>query len=278
MNSRSHKVVHLVQALAIMLLSAKAGFGVVVPWISMASQPDYLLEQANLHNPGGIDHSWNDMPLVDPGQRNLADFRDEMSVGGRYGGGLNWDDLQPGTEIADGAGVSLDIFGLPFDARINAGTNGKSMTVAYKEQPQSEPKNAGPVSGDKYIVEFDNINPSDLALYFQTEEGYDLHGFGIVFANSGWSLGGATITFYNMRKQLAQFDTDDGVLFLDHSTDDNFIGYWGSEPITQVRITADDMVAMGRFDDIGLIFTPEPGTILLLALGGLALLRGHRQT
>lgn len=276
---KSRRIVRRLSGLSIILLSASAGFcDLSVPFAPMASQSNYLLEQANLHNPGGIDHSWNDKPLLDLGQRDLAGFRGEMSVRGRIAGGINWDDLPEGTEIASSSGVSLNIQGLPFDARINASTNGDPMTVAYREQPHPEPRDAGPVSGEKYIVEFDNINPNNLILQFQTEAGYELHGFGIALVNSGWSLGGAAITFFGGRTPLAQFGMDDGVIFLNHSTDDNFIGYWADEPITQVHITADDMVAMGRFDDIALIYTPEPGTVILLALGGLTLLRKRRRT
>jgi len=108
-------------------------------------------------------------------------------------------------------------------------------------------------------------------------EDYQLQGFGMVLANSGWNYGGASISFYDPDDNSIDFDFADGVRFPDHSTNDNFIGFWSDTPITRISISADQNTFMARFDDVALVFVPEPGTIFLLGLGGMVLLRYRRR-
>ena len=98
-----------------------------------------------------------------------------------------------------------------------------------------------------------------------------------VLANSGWNYGGASIAFYDSDDNSTKFDFADGVRLPDHSTNDNFVGLWSDTPISRVRISADQTTFIGRFDNVALVFVPEPGTIILLGLGGMAILRPRRR-
>ena len=69
-----------------------------IEWASISTNPSFLLEPPNIYNVGGIDHSWAGAALRDPGQRDLAAFREEMVQPGRYAGGIGWDSLSVGTE------------------------------------------------------------------------------------------------------------------------------------------------------------------------------------
>jgi len=174
-------------------------------------------------------------------------------------------------------GVGLDIVGLPFEAHVLSTTNINSIEVIEWEQPPPNPTSAGSTSGTKLISHLDQSGPSEWMLEFQTPTDYPLQGFGIVLGNSGWNFGGASISFYDHKGDSIVFNPTDGVRFPDHSTDDNFIGFWSDTPITRVRISADQTTFMGRFDDVALIFVPEPNTIILLGLGGITLLRHLRR-
>jgi hypothetical protein len=244
----------LVAALAL----AQTTFALDVEWAPIASKSNYLLEVPNPYNGDGIEHSWADTSFRDPGQRDLAAFRDEMMQSGRYGGGMNWDSLPVGTEVASSAGVPLDIRGLPFDVRIHSTTNGKPIKVIEWELPPANPTASGAVSGSRFLAALDARDPREWKLEFDLPAGYALRGFGVVLANSGWDNDYGIITFYDGETPIAAFDWADGVWFPDHSTDDNFIGYWSSEPITAVHIVADEGMLLGRLDDVGLIFVPEP--------------------
>jgi hypothetical protein len=263
--------------LIIVFLHACRCSALEIEWASISANPSFLLEPPNIYNVGGIDHSWAGAALRDPGQRDLAAFREEMNQPGRHAGGIGWDSLPVGTEIADGRGVDLDIVGLPFEVRVLSTTNLNSISVIEWEQPPPAPISAGSTSGTKLISHLDQSGPGEWMLEFQTPEDYWLQGFGIVLGNSGWNFGGATISFYGLKGESATFDAADGVRFPDHSTDDNFIGFWSDTPITRVRISADQTTFMGRFDDVALVFVPEPNTIILLGMGGMALLRQSRR-
>lgn len=248
-----------------------------IEWAPMAANPSYLLEPPNIYNVGGIDHSWANAAFIDPAQRDLASFREEMDRPGRYAGGIGWDSLSVGTEIANMQGVDLNIFGLPFEVNVLSITNIYAIEVIEWEQPPPDPTSAGSTSGTKLISHLDQSGPSEWMLEFQTPTDYWLQGFGIVLANSGWNFGGATISFYGPKGESTEFNSADGFRFPDHSTDDNFIGFWSDTPITRVRISADQTTFMARFDDVALVFVPEPNTIILLGLGGMALMRRRRQ-
>lgn len=248
-----------------------------IEWAPVAANPNYLLGPPNIYNIGGIDHSWAGAAFIDPGQRDLAAFREKMVQPGWYAGGMGWDSLPVGTEIANEQGVDLEIVGLPFEAHVLSMTNINSIEVIEWEQPPPNPTSAGSTSGTKLISHLDQSGPSEWMLEFQTPPDYPLQGFGIVLGNSGWNFGGATISFYGLKGESATFASTDGVRFPDHSTDDNFIGFWSDTPITRVRISAEQTTIMGRFDDVALVFVPEPNTIILLGLGGIAMLRHRRQ-
>jgi len=247
-----------------------------IEWAPIAADPGYLLAPPNIYNEGGIDHSWANAAFKDPGQRDLASFRDEMEQPGRYAGGIGWDSLPVGTEIANIQVVDLNLVGLPFEANVLSTTNSNSIKV-IEWPPPPDPTSAGSTSGTQLIAHLDPSGPSEWILEFQTPEDYWLQGFGIVLANSGWNFGGASISFYDPQGNSTEFDFADGVRFPDHSTDDNFIGFWSETPITRVRISADQTTFIGRFDDVALVFVPEPGTIILLGLGSMALLRQRRR-
>lgn len=249
----------------------------IIELAPIATDPGYLLEPPNFYNVGGIEHSWANAALKDPGQRDLASFREEMEQSGRYAGGIGWDSLPVGTEVANWQGVDLNIVGLPFEANILSTTNSYSINVIEWEQPPPDSASAGSTSGTRLIAHLDRGGPSEWILEFQTSEDYWLQGFGIVLANSGWNNGGASISFYDPEGKSTEFDFADGVHFPDHSTDDNFIGFWSTTPITRVKISADKTTFIGRFDDIALVFVPEPNTIILLGMGGAALLRRRKQ-
>jgi hypothetical protein len=248
-----------------------------IEWAPMADDPSYLLAPENFYNAGGIEHSWANATLRDPGQLDLASFREQMEQPGRYAGGIGWDSAPVGTEIANNQGVNLNIIGLPFEVNVLSITNINSINVIEWEQPPPDPTAAGSTSGTHLISHLDRSGPSEWILEFQTPEDYWLQGFGIVLANSGWNSGGASITFYDPEGNSTEFDFADGVRFPDHSTDDNFIGFWSDTPITSVKISADQTTFIARFDDVALIFVPEPNTIILLGLGSLALLRRRRR-
>ena len=247
-----------------------------IEWAPIAANPGYLLAPPNIYNAGGIEHSWANAAFKDPGQRDLASFREEMEQPGRYSGGISWDSVPVGTEIANIQGVDLNLAGLPFEATVLSTTNLSSIKVIEWQQPPPDPTSAGSTSGTRLIAHLDRSGPSEWILDFQTQEDYWLQGFGIVLANSGWNSG-ASISFYDPEGNSTEFDFADGVRFPDHSTNDNFIGFWSETPITRVRISADQTTFIGRFDDVALIFVPEPGTIILLGLGGAALLRRRRR-
>jgi len=248
-----------------------------IEWAPIAADPSYLLEPPNTYNEGGIEHSWANAPFKDPGQRDLASFREEMEQPGRYSGGIGWDSLPVGTEIANVQGVGLNLIGLPFEVSVLSTTNLNSIKVIEWEQPPPDPTSAGSTSGTRLISHLNRSGPSAWILDFQTPEDYRLQGFGIVLANSGWNLGGASISFYDPEGNGTEFDFADGVRFPDHSTNDNFIGFWSDTPITSVRISANQDTFIGRFDDVALVFVPEPGTIILLGLGSMVLLRHRRR-
>ena len=248
-----------------------------IEWAPIAANPNYLLGPPNIYNVGGIDHSWAGAAFIDPGQRDLTSFREEMEKPGGYAGGIGWDSLRVGIEIADMHGVDLDIVGLPFEAHVLSTTNMNSIDVIEWQQPPPDLTSAGSTSGTKLISHLDQSGPTEWMLEFQTPEDYWLQGFGIVLGNSGWNFGGASISFYGSKGESTEFNSADGVRFPDHSTDDNFIGYWSDTPITRIRISADQTTFIGRFDDVALVFVPEPNTIVLLGLGGIALLRHRRQ-
>ena len=248
-----------------------------IEWAPVAADSNYLLGPPNANNEGGIDHSWANAPFRDPGQQNLASFRDQMQQPGRYAGGIGWDSLPVGTEVANSQGVDLNLVGLPFEAGILSTTNLSSIKVIEWEQPPPDPTSAGSTSGTKLISHLDRSGPSEWILDFRTPENYQLQGFGMVLANSGRIYGGATIAFYDPDGESIDFDFADGVRFPDHSTNDNFVGFWSDTPITRITISADQNTFMGRFDDMALVFVPEPGTIILLGLGGIALLRQRRR-
>jgi len=239
----------------------------------MSADPSYLLAPENLNNAGGIEHSWANTILKYPGQLDLASFREQMEQPGRYAGGIGWDSLPAGTEVANSQGVDLNIVGLPFAVDILSITNINSIEVIEWEQPPPDPTSAGSTSGTKLISHLDRSGPSEWILDFQTPEDYWLQGFGMVLANSGYNSGGASISFYDTEGNSTEFDFADGVRFPDHSTDDNFIGFWSDAPITRVKISADQTTFIARFDDVALIFVPEPNTIILLCLGGIVFLR-----
>lgn len=249
----------------------------VIEWAPIAADPSYLLEPPNIFNEGGIEHSWANAAFKDPGQRDLASFREEMEEPGRYAGGIGWDSLPIGTEVANSQGVDLNLIGLPFEASFLSTTNLSSIKVIEWEQPPPDPTSAGSTSGTRLISHLDRSGPSEWILDFQMPEDYWLQGFGIVLANSGWNSGGATISFYGPDGNSTEFDFADGVRFPDHSTNDNFIGFWSDTPISTIKISADQTTFIGRFDDIALVFVPEPNTIILLGLGGAALLRWRKQ-
>jgi len=249
--------------LAIVALT-QTGLALDVPWAPMASESEYLLDVPNLYNAGGVEHSWADTPFRDPGQRSLAAFRTEMAQAGRYGGGLNWDSLPVGAEVASGAGMALDIQGLPFAIRIHSTTNGKSIKVIEWELPPANPTASGAVSGTRFLGALDARDPQEWMLEFDVPADYALRGFGVVLTNSGWNNGSASIVFYHGDTPIAEFGWADGVWFPDHSTDDNFVGYWSSEAITAVQIIADENVVLGRLDDLGLILVPKPKTATAL--------------
>ncbi len=246
-----------------------------IEWATLAADPSYLLGPPNLYNDGGIEHSWANAAFKDPGQRDLAAFREEMVQPGRYAGGIGWDSLPLGTEVANRQGIDLDIVGLPFEASVLSTTNLNSIKVIEWELPPPDPTAAGSTSGTRLISHLDRSGPSEWMLEFQTPEDYWLQGFGMVLANSGWNSGGASISFYDPEGNSTEFDFADGVRFPDYSTDDNFIGYWSDTPITRVRISADQTTFIARFDDVAMVFVPEPNTIILLGLGGMVLLRQH---
>jgi hypothetical protein len=248
-----------------------------IEWAPIAADPSYLLEPSNLHNVGGIEHSWANAAFKDPGQRDLASFREEMEQPGRYAGGIGWDSLPVGTEVANSQGVDLNLIGLPFEASVLSITNLSSIKVIEWEQPPPDPTSAGSTSGTRLISHLDRSGPSEWILEFQTPEDYWLQGFGLVLANSGWNSGGASISFYDLEGNSTEFDFADGVRFPDHSTDDNFIGFWSDTPIARIKISADQTTFIGRFDDVALVFVPEPNTIILLGLGCIALLRQRRR-
>jgi len=248
-----------------------------IEWAPVAANPNYLLEPPNIYNIGGIDHSWAGAAFIDQGQRDLAAFREEMNQPGRHAGGIGWDLLPTGIEIANEQGIDLDIVGLPFEVHVLSMTNINSIEVIEWEQPPQNSTSVGSTSGTKLISHLDQSGPSEWMLEFHTPTDYPLQGFGIVLGNSGWNFGGATISFYGLKDESATFDYTDGVRFPDHSTDDNFIGFWSDTPITRVRISADQTTFMGRFDDVALVFVPEPNTIILLGIGGIALLRHRRR-
>ena len=253
------------------------GLALDVAWAPLAADPRYLLAPPNIYNIGGIEHSWANAPFRDPGQRDLASFREEMTEPGRHGGGISWDSLPVGTEVANGQGVDLNLVGLPFEATVLSKTNGEPIEIIEWEQPPPDPTAAGSTSGRRLIAYLDRSGPSEWTLEFQTPEDYWLQGFGLVLANSGYNYGGAAISFYDLEAGTAEFDFADGVRFPDHSTDDNFIGYWSPTPIAKVRITADQTTFLARFDDVALVFVPEPHTLILFGLGGIALLRQRRR-
>ena len=248
-----------------------------IEWAPMAENPSYLLEPPNLNNAGGIEHSWANAEPRNPGQLDLAAFREQMVQPGRYGGGIGWDTLPVGTEVANVEGVNFNIVGLPFEAGILSTTNRNSIRVIEWEQPPPDPTSAGSTSGTRLISHLDRSGPSEWILEFQTPEDYQIHGFGMVLVNSGWNSGGASISFYDPEDNSTGFDFADGVRFPDHSTDDNFIGFWSDTPITSIRIAADQTTFIARFDDVAMVFVPEPSTIILLGLGGMVLLRRRRQ-
>ena len=248
-----------------------------IEWALMAADPSYLLAPENVNNPGGIEHSWANATFKDPGQRDLASFRKEMEQQGRYAGGIGWDSLPVGTEVANSQGVDLNIVGLPFEVSILSMTNINSIDVIEWEQPPPDPTSAGSTSGTKLISHLDRSGPSEWILDFRTPDDYWLQGFGMVLANSGYNSGGASISFFDSEGNSTEFDFADGVRFPDHSTDDNFIGFWSDAPITRVRISADQTTFIARFDDVALIFVPEPNTIVIFGLGGIAILRQRRR-
>lgn len=200
-----------------------------------------------------------------------------MEQPGRYAGGIGWDSLPVGTEVANRQGVDLNIVGLPFEASVLSTTNLSSIKVIEWEQPPPDPTSAGSTSGTRLISHLDRSGPSEWILEFQTPEDYWLQGFGMVLANSGWNSSGASISFYDSEGEGTEFDFADGVRFPDHSTDDNFIGFWSDTPITRIRISADQTTFIARFDDVALVFVPEPNTIILLGLGSMALLRRRQR-
>jgi len=244
-----------------------------IEWAPIAADSGYLLAPPNIYNDGGIEHSWANAALKDPGQLDLASFREEMEQPGRYAGGIGWDSLPVGTEIANNQGVDLNITGLPFEVSILSITNINSIDVIEWEQPPPDPTAAGSTSGTHLISHLDRSGPSEWILDFEIPDGYWLQGFGTVLVNSGWNSGGASISFYDHEDNSTEFDFADGVRFPDHSTDDNFIGFWSDTPITRVKISADQTTFMGRFDDVALVFVPEPNTIILLSLGAIAIIR-----
>lgn len=248
----------------------------VIERAPIADDPNYLLAPPNIYNVGGIEHSWANAAFKDPGQRDLASFREEMEQPGRYAGGIGWDSLPEGTEVANTQGVDLNIIGLPFEVNVLSMTNTNSIEVIEWEQPPPDPTAAGSTSGTHLISHLDRSGPSEWILDFEISEGYWLAGFGLVLANSGWNSGGASISFYDPEGNSTEFDFADGVRFPDHSTDDNFIGFWSDTPITSVKISADQTTFIGRFDDVALVFVPEPNTIILLGLAGVAIIR-HRK-
>jgi len=166
---------------------------------------------------------------------------------------------------------------LPFEVNILSITNINSIDVIEWEQPPPDPTSAGSTSGTRLISHLDRSGPSEWILEFQTPEDYWVQGFGMVLANSGYNSGGASISFYDPEGSGTEFDFADGVRFPDHSTDDNFVGFWSDTPITRIRISADQTTFIARFDDVALIFVPEPNTIVIFGLGGIAILRQRRQ-
>jgi hypothetical protein len=252
------------------------GLALDVDWAAPADEVNYLLAPPNVHNVGGIERSWAGVDLTDPGQRDLASFRQEMAQPGRYVGGVNWDALPLETVVASPKGVELNLIGLPFEAKILSSTDEDSMEVIEWEQPPPNATAAGSVSGTRFIAHLDRQGPGEWTLESHTPEGYGLQGFGLVLANSGWNYSGATVAFYDADGKTAEFGWDDGVRFPDHSTDDNFIGYWSPTQISRVQITAEALTILARFDDVALVYVPEPHTLLLLALGSVVSLRRRR--
>jgi len=273
---RNSTIIIAIGTLASLLTFVKDVVALDVQWATSASDPTYLLSPENLTNSGGIEYSWYGQPLNKPGQRDLNSFRQEMIKPGRCGGGINWEGLQGGTEIANSTGVPIDVVGLPNPVRIIGTTSGNPLKVAA---PSGSP--VTPTSGLSWIGTSQDggwLSAYD-QLTFELHPSSDLklHGFGIVLVDSGWDNGGATISFFGGETLLDRFPPEDGVLFHDFSTDDNFVGYWSETPITKVHIEADAHVLRGRFDDIGLVFVPEPATLSLLGLGSLVFFRRRRQ-
>ncbi len=252
-----------------------------VQFAPVASNPAFLLESENLYNPGGIERSWYGHVLTNAGQRDLAGFRQEMSTPGRYGGGVNWDGLPDRFEIANSMGVPLDVLGLPSPLRIMATTSGAPLTTATLTPPDPLPHHPAPTSGDNMIGRvyegwFSSSVSRELTLEFQPAGGLKLHGFGMVIVDSGADSGGLTVSFYNSDTLLDQFSANDGILFHNQPTNDNFVGYWSDTEITRIHMETSGTVIRGRFDDLGLVFVPEPSSLLLLGIGGLAVIRRRR--
>ena len=266
-------IISTIPLIVALSLTSSSAADLTMPFIPPDPDPRYLLQTANLQNPGGIEHSWFSRPLLDPNQRTLAGLRQEMTAPGRFGGGLNWEGVANDTEIASPAGVNWDFSGLPGSFRIRATTSGNPLLV-------SVPGAGTPISGNTLIGTggvgcFESGTSPGLTLDVQPSLGLELRGFGMVLANSGWNLGGLTLSFYNGNTLLDQFSPTDGILFHDFSTDDNFVGYWSDTPITRITMQTDNQVLRGRFDDLAFVVVPEPSTWLLLAIGGMAL-TGHR--
>lgn len=249
-----------------------------IPFTPMATESNFLLQTANLQNPGGIDFRWDGLALQDSNQRTLAEFRQEMVAPGRIAGGANWDGLPDNTPIADQTGVDWDFTGLAGSLRITATAIGGPIKVWDPDLPDwPSPSSGGNVVGRASDGAFESSTSTAMILEIQPSTGLELHGFGMVLVDSGRDGGGLTLSFYNVDTLLDQFSPSDGVLFHDSATDDNFIGYWSDTAITRISMEADSEVLRGRFDDLGFVLIPEPTALTLLGLGSLVLLMGRRR-
>jgi len=106
------------------------------------------------------------------GQRDLTYFREEVEKPGQYAGGIGWDSVPIGTEVANSQGVDMNIIGLPFEVNVLSITNNNPIDVIEWEQSPPDPTAAGSTSGTHLISHLDRSSPSEWFLDFEISEGY----------------------------------------------------------------------------------------------------------